>query len=192
MRMESKRNAISHNSGLGRRRFLALGLGTAGAMLAGKAFGASGKRKIHLLNVHTGDEFNGVYWADGLYVPEALAAVNSLMRDHRTGEWCTMDPGLLDTLFSLGQCIGTSCTYHIISGYRSPSTNALLQRKGYGVAKNSLHMEGKAADIHLSGIPLKKLHRLALRLRAGGVGYYPKSNFLHIDTGPVRHWRYPV
>ena len=115
--------------------------------------------------------------------------VNRVLRDHRSGDFYPMDPDLLDTLYLLQQSVGVSGAFHIISGYRSPSTNEKLRASGGGgVAKRSLHMQGKAVDIRLPGCGLKDLRNAALELKAGGVGYYAKSNFIHVDTGRVRRW----
>jgi uncharacterized protein YcbK (DUF882 family) len=111
-----------------------------------------------------------------------------VLRDHRTDEVAEMDPRLLDLLFNLQGKLGASTPFHVISGYRSPRSNAMLVAKGGGVAKKSLHMQGKAIDIRLPGRELADLRKAALGLKAGGVGYYPKSDFVHVDVGRVRHW----
>ncbi len=128
------------------------------------------------------------YCRGGRYLPEALYRINYILRDFRTGEIKPIDVHLLDTLYRLSRKVSRRCTFHIISGYRSPATNARLRRKSRGVAKNSYHMYGKAIDIYVPGYRLSRLRRQALKLRAGGVGYYPKTGFVHLDVGPVRQW----
>ena len=129
-----------------------------------------------------------MYWDHGAYVPEALSAIDRVLRDHRSGEVHPIDPALLDLLHRLRGTVDASRPFGLVSGYRSAATNAKLRSESRGVAKRSLHMEGKAVDIRLPGCRLENLHRAALSLRGGGVGYYGRSNFLHLDTGRVRSW----
>lgn len=145
-------------------------------------------RKLAFYNLHTGERLAATYWADGGYVPDELGAINHLLRDFRTGDVHVIDPKLLDLLYALDRRLGSSQPFHVISGYRSPRTNAMLHAKSSGVAVHSLHMVGKAIDIRVPGRPLTELRTAALALRRGGVGYYPKSDFVHVDTGRVRHW----
>lgn len=147
-----------------------------------------GERILRLQNLHTGEKLKATYWADGQYIAEELAALNVVLRDHRTNEIHKMDQHLFDLLHLLQEQVGNNGSYHIISGYRSPQTNAMLNKKSSGVAKRSLHMQGRAIDIRLPGVDLKHLRQAALSLKAGGVGYYPKSNFIHVDTGRTRFW----
>ena len=146
------------------------------------------ERQLAFYNLHTGEKLSTTYWADGDYIAQELQSLNHLLRDHRTGEIQPIDKRLLDLLYVLQQQVHNAGTYHIISGYRSPTTNANLRKHSRGVAKRSLHMQGKAIDIRLPGVELKHLRKAALNLRAGGVGYYPKSNFVHLDTGRPRFW----
>lgn len=146
------------------------------------------ERQLSFYHLHTGEKLSATYWADGEYIAQELQGLNYLLRDHRTNEVQAMDKNLLDLLYVLQQQVDKSGAFHIISGYRSPKTNAKLRRQSNGVAKRSLHMQGKAIDIRLPGVPLKHLRQAALQLRAGGVGFYPKSNFVHIDTGRPRFW----
>lgn len=146
------------------------------------------ERSLSLYNPNTRESLDTVYWANGNYVPKALADINYIMRDRRTGEIMPIDPGLLDLLFSIRTQLNTRRTFHIISGYRSPETNALLRRCGKGAARNSFHLQGKAVDIRLAGWRLSALRRAAYKLKKGGVGYYPCSRFVHVDVGPVRYW----
>jgi uncharacterized protein YcbK (DUF882 family) len=141
-------------------------------------------------NLHTGEKLSTAYWAEGSYLPEALAQVNYVLRDFRSGEVHAISPHLLDLLAVLGGRLETTAPFSIISGYRSPATNALLrgENEHSGVAAKSLHMQGMAIDIRVQGRPLAGLRDLALAERAGGVGYYPESDFVHVDVGRVRRW----
>jgi uncharacterized protein YcbK (DUF882 family) len=174
-----------------RRRFIQTLLGT-GAVLATPVLQASlhraSDRSLAFRNLHTGETLRSTYWAEGGYLEDELKGVNQVLRDHRSGEIYAMDPKLLDLLYVLQQSVGVSGAFHIISGYRSPKTNQKLRTKSSGVAKRSLHMQGKAMDIRLPGCELKHLRDAALSLQAGGVGYYARSDFIHIDTGRVRRW----
>ncbi|MCB9991300.1 MAG: DUF882 domain-containing protein [Rhodospirillales bacterium] len=149
---------------------------------------SAGAMKIAFRNQHTGESFNGVYRVGDRYMPEAFEQINHVLRDFRTGEVFPFDPRVIDILYSVHEKSGSNEPYEVLSGYRSPKTNALLARNGDGVAQNSLHMTGQAIDIRLPGFSTKKLSDLGAGLRAGGVGYYRKSNFVHMDTGQVRRW----
>lgn len=148
----------------------------------------SGERSLRFYNLHTDEHLTSTFWVDGHYVADGLADISHLLRDFRTGEVAGIDIALLDRLHMLQQTVGDDKAFHVISGYRSPVTNAALSSKSSGVAKRSLHMDGRAIDIRVPGIPLKTLRKAALAQRAGGVGYYPKSDFVHIDTGRTRFW----
>jgi uncharacterized protein YcbK (DUF882 family) len=128
------------------------------------------------------------YAAGDAYLSEALARVNWFLRDFRNGESRAIDPQLLDQLHALSAVTGARTPYEVISGYRSPATNELLQRRGGGVATHSLHLEGRAIDVRLADVPLADLRDAATSMRAGGVGYYAQSQFVHLDTGRVRRW----
>jgi uncharacterized protein YcbK (DUF882 family) len=145
-------------------------------------------RTLAFRNLHTGESLRTTFWTQGRYLSDELTAVNQVLRDHRSGEVHAMDPKLLDLLYALQQSVGVNGAFHIISGYRSPKTNQKLRSQGGGVAKKSLHMQGKAIDIRLPGCQLDRLRDAALALQAGGVGYYAKSDFIHLDTGRVRRW----
>jgi uncharacterized protein YcbK (DUF882 family) len=149
---------------------------------------AVSERRIAMRNLHTGERAEIAYWSNGRYLQDGLSQVNQLLRDHRREEVHPIAPQLLDALNDLGRAAGAREDFHIISGYRSPRTNALLRNKSRGVAKRSFHMLGQAVDIRLPGCDLARLHRQALGLRAGGVGLYRRSNFIHLDIGPVRQW----
>ena len=144
-------------------------------------------RSLSFVHTHTGETLDCTYYQGG-YAPTQLARVNHFLRDFRTDEVHRIDPGILDILFALKTRSGCDEPFHVISGYRSPRTNAMLRRRSTGVAARSLHMRGQAIDVRLPGLPTKRLQELALALRSGGVGYYPKSDFVHLDTGRVRCW----
>ena len=146
------------------------------------------ERALSFYNLHTGESLKTTYWVEGHYLPESLREINEILRDFRTGTQTKMDKRLLDLLFAVHTKVGSSEPFHIISGYRSPATNETLRRHTSGVAKSSLHMKGKAIDINLPGTELAMLRKAAMGLEGGGVGYYPASNFVHVDSGRVRHW----
>lgn len=146
-------------------------------------------RKLALNNLHTGEELQTEYFNGRGYQNTELAKLNHLCRDFRRNESIAMDTGLFDQLSAIQKVIGCDTQVQIISGYRSPETNEMLRGKSHGgVAKKSMHMLGKAMDFRLEGVPLDEVRKAALSLKAGGVGYYPGSNFVHIDTGRVRFW----
>ena len=145
-------------------------------------------RRLAFVNTHTGDTFADAYWEAGNYVPDAMAAINRVMRDHRSGEVHAIDPRLLDQLNELKGLVSATAPFQIISGYRTPASNATLHANSSGVASRSLHMDGRAIDVRVRGVALSRLHDAALGMSAGGVGYYEASDFIHIDTGPVRRW----
>ena len=147
-----------------------------------------GERILRFQNIHTGEKVSATYWADGVYIPDELTTIDRVLRDHRSREVAKMDRNLYDLLYVLQQQVQNDGTFQVISGYRSPASNDKLRKTGGGVAKRSLHMRGKAIDIRLPGVELKHLRQAALNLKAGGVGYYPKSNFIHVDTGRPRFW----
>ena len=178
-----------------RRNFLKTTAAAAATLIAPAALAksaaapvASGERQLKFYNLHTGEHLKATYWADGLYIADEMTAINNILRDYRTGDIKKMDPHLMDLLFALQHRVEHKNAFNVISGYRSPKTNAKLHRLSNGVATHSLHMKGKAIDIRLPGVELKHLRKAALSLHAGGVGYYPKSNFIHIDTGRPRFW----
>jgi len=145
-------------------------------------------REISLTNIHTGEKFQGEYWHDGKYSPQAFREIKTVLRDYRTNDKFPIDPRLMDVLFVLQHRIGNEAPFEVFSGYRSPATNAWLRRNTEGVARQSLHMQGQAIDLCLPGTRLSSLHNAAMALHAGGVGYYPSSDFVHVDTGRVRSW----
>jgi uncharacterized protein YcbK (DUF882 family) len=146
-------------------------------------------RRLALSHTHTGERIELVYAVGGSFVPEAMGSLNRFLRDHYSGEVGAIDPQLFDLLHVVQRTLGSGRAYEIISGYRCPTTNASLrQTRGGGVARHSLHMEGRAVDVRLPGVPLADLRDAALSLRAGGVGFYPREQFVHLDTGRVRSW----
>jgi uncharacterized protein YcbK (DUF882 family) len=149
---------------------------------------ASDVRHAFVHNLHTGDTLNAVYYENGAYVPDALNAAMKVLRDWRSGEEHFMDPRLFDLMHKLRGKIEVRGPFQIVSGYRSAKTNALMRLRSHEVAEHSQHIVGRAVDIGVEGVELARLHRAALSLRAGGVGYYPKSGFVHVDVGPVRQW----
>lgn len=174
-----------------RRAFLRAGLlGLLAPTLPGaaSALAAPRERRLAFENLHTGESLRCVYWRDGAYVPDALAGIDRTLRDHRSDEVAPIDRGLLDALHALHRSLGSSAPFQVISGYRSPATNAKLRAEGHGVARRSFHMRGMAADVALADRDVAELRRAALALGAGGVGYYPESGFVHVDVGPVRRW----
>lgn len=185
---ETARNAVDWS----RRRMLAgagalaLGLAPMGNALARTA--RSEVRGLSLFNLHTSESVSIDYFANGAYIPQALRELDRFMRDPIDGSRHRMNPALYDLLNSIHGLMETPLPFHLISGYRSPATNAMLRRRGRGVAKRSLHMRGLAADIRLPGRDLKYLWRAARALKGGGVGLYTRSNFIHVDTGRQRSW----
>ncbi len=145
-------------------------------------------RKLSFHSLHTNERLAATYVRHGRYDPVALAEIDELLRDWRSGEVLRIDRALLDQLAVLQELLGSSGTFEVISGYRSPKTNRKLAAHNNGVAKRSLHMRGKAIDIRLTDRRLRDVHKVALRMQAGGVGLYTKSDFLHLDTGRVRRW----
>jgi uncharacterized protein YcbK (DUF882 family) len=145
-------------------------------------------RWIHLRNIHTDEKLEAVYWDKGEYVPDAVQALNKVLRDYRNDETHPMDTGLYDILDQIRAKTQSKSPFQIISGYRSPATNKLLSERSGEVAKRSLHMDGKAMDVFLEDVDLRYVRAAALELGMGGVGYYPTSNFVHVDVGPVRKW----
>jgi uncharacterized protein YcbK (DUF882 family) len=179
---------------LGRRSLLAMGLGAGALAMASPLKGAlaalpqTGSRTLGFVSTHSDEKILATYWRDGVYDKGALKDINYVLRDFRTGEIAAIDRNLLDLLVDLHHRSGSRTPFQVISGYRSPQTNAMLAVESSGVAKHSLHMEAKAIDIRLSDVALRDLHQAAVAMKAGGVGYYAKSDFVHVDTGRVRYW----
>ncbi len=157
------------------------------APLVGRAFGGE-TRLAHVHNLHTGESLRAVYYENGRYVPDAMSELMKVLRDWRNGEEHLMDPRLFDVMHALRGKLDTAEPFQVISGYRSPETNAAMHERSHQVASNSQHTQGRASDVRIEGVELSRLHGAALDLAAGGVGYYPVSNFVHVDVGPVRQW----
>lgn len=176
-----------------RRRFLrGVLLGVPAVVALGgpaRALGAAMEcRSIELLNTHTGESLRTEYFGNGGYRDGSLSALNNLLRDFRTGEVAQIDPRLFDVLHDMAALADREARFEVISGYRSPATNAMLNSRSNGVAKHSLHMEGRAIDVRLQGYRTDRLRDLALSLQSGGVGFYRDLDFVHVDTGRVRTW----
>ena len=194
-RLGQRVNNIIFNNAVTRRALLG-GLASLTAMAAVPAFasapallkGAGDFRSLSLVNNRTGEWLNTVYWAEGEYIPEALEAVNHIMRDWREDLAYRMDPHALDILSATQRLLECDEPFQVVSGYRTPKTNAMLRRRSRGVAKNSYHMKGMAVDIALRTRSVRQISRAGLSLGAGGVGRYSRSHFVHLDSGPVRKW----
>jgi uncharacterized protein YcbK (DUF882 family) len=145
-------------------------------------------RRLAFYHTHTSERLDVVYAENGDYVPGALAEINHLLRDFRTGDVHAIDPRLLDLLHAVLSRTGSRGRFEVISGYRSPHTNESLRNRSNGVAQNSLHLRGQAIDVRLTDVETARVRRAALDLASGGVGYYPASDFVHLDTGRVRAW----
>jgi uncharacterized protein YcbK (DUF882 family) len=179
-----------------RRRLL--GIGAAGLAVAGTAARradamppprtAPGARCLAFENLHTGETLRTVYWEQGRYLNQALRDIEYLLRDFRTGQQHPIDVALLDLLHSMRRQLDCTRPIQLISGYRSPATNAALRARSHGVARSSLHMQGMASDIRIPGRDLRHVRDIAWSLGRGGVGFYPRSNFVHVDVGAVRRW----
>jgi len=192
--MAMDHNPKDNRSLMSRRRFLALGsIAVSAAVFPRPALSylrdtRHEEKLLAFYNTHTSERLNVVYWVQGQYLPESLAEINYILRDHRTDQIKSIDKELLNLLFAFRKELNSNQPFHIISGYRSPQTNAFLHTNSSGVAENSLHLIGKAIDIRIPGRPLSVLRNTAVALKAGGVGYYPKSDFVHVDVGRVRYW----
>jgi len=174
-----------------RRAALGAGLAFIGGGLIPPAIAdisATSTRALSFANLHTGEKLSAEYWANGRYEPDALSAINYVLRDYRNGEEHVIDPKLLDLLHLLHRTLDSTTPFSVISGYRSPATNAAMHEHSAGVASHSLHMQGMAIDIRLEDCALKDLHTAARDMGIGGVGYYPELDFVHVDVGRVRYW----
>lgn len=191
------RNAPLNGRETGRRGFLTFAAATLTALAvpalvpAAPAQAAplmSGVRRITLHNVNTNEHFSGVYWADGGYKADALRKLDVLLRDHRAKQVCRFNPKLFDLLARVHQTVDSDEPFRVICGYRSRRTNAMARRRSRGVAKESYHTKGMAIDVMLPDVELSAIAEAARELEIGGVGYYPRSGFVHLDVGPVRSW----
>jgi uncharacterized protein YcbK (DUF882 family) len=179
---------------MSRRTFLSLAAcGAAAAFLPGMAAAAlpppAAPRELSFHNLHTDERLTALYWDGGEYLPDALGEIDAILRDHRTGEIRQMAPGLIDLVHALTTRLGATEPVQVISGYRSAATNAMLRADDpRHVAENSLHLTGEAVDLCFEGRSLRRVRDAALALGSGGVGYYPRSGFVHVDVGRVREW----
>ncbi|MGX2041292.1 YcbK family protein [Methylocaldum sp. MU1018] len=192
-------NEISHytpqvpQSSLSRRAFLTrAGMAAVGALLlpSADAFAKvfSKERKLSFHNLNTDEELTFFCCPQQHYDRRTLSRFNYFLRDHRTDSIHAMDPALLDLLYAISAFTGSRGTFQVVSGYRSPETNRMLRKISRGVAEHSMHMEGRAIDIRMSDVNTRTIQKAALALQQGGVGYYRRSNFVHLDTGRVRSW----
>ncbi len=179
-------------SNLNRRSFFAFAAGACSLLLINKTATAAPiafpERRLFINHPYAGESFNGAYFAEGRYIPEAMVRIKRILRDHNDNSFHQIDPALVELMAQMRQTLGTREPLQIVSGYRSPHSNSVARRTDRRVAKNSFHMQGKAVDIRVQGYSLGKLRQAATALRAGGVGTYPRRDFLHIDVGPLRSW----
>lgn len=197
---ELDQHTVAVRAGLNRRRFIQGCVATAALGMVGREAAAATPYfyypayfqrpggRLSFYNTHTGETLSTEYRNQRGYLPQALAEINQVLRDHRNDEVYPINPGLLDLLDSLNHLLDSREAVHIISAYRSPASNAMLAAHGDGVARHSLHMQGMAIDIRVPGRDLRQVHDAALTLQRGGVGYYRRSDFVHVDVGRVRYW----
>jgi uncharacterized protein YcbK (DUF882 family) len=176
----SRRNFLTSMAGV------AMAVATPGVIASVAAPGRD--RELSFYNTHTGEKLSATFWSDGNYLDDGIEQISWLLRDHRAGSASAMDPKLLDLLYELQAKVEHRGEFHVISGYRSPATNKMLSKRSSGVAKRSYHMLGQAIDVRLPGFDTRQLHKAAKSLKAGGVGYYSSSDFVHLDVGRVRYW----
>ncbi|NGP53004.1 DUF882 domain-containing protein [Thioalkalivibrio sp. XN8] len=174
--------------GQARRRLVFAGASAGALLMTPVAAFAARPRDLDFYHTHTGEKLRVTYAEGNVHLPDALAEVSHFLRDFRTGESHPIDPKTLDILHQLKQATGGRGPFEVISAYRSPKTNQMLRNNSGGVAQRSLHMEGKAIDVRLRGVDTWQLRQAALELKAGGVGYYRDSDFIHVDSGRVRFW----
>jgi len=188
--MNNNRGLISRRTLLG--AFAGIPALSAAPSFAGTSFfnrGAGDVRRISMRSARTGETVNMIYWVEGEYIREALREINWFMRDWRENEPTSMDVRTIDIIAATHRLLETSEPYHLVSGYRSLRTNEMLRRKSRGVARNSYHTKGMAVDLKLSSRSVSQMGRAARACRAGGVGTYGRSQFVHLDCGPLREWR---
>ncbi len=182
--------------GISRREVIKTGLwAAAGSVLLPSVANAAavklpknGSYDLRFTNVHTGESFSGTYRVGNKYLPDAFEEINYVLRDFRTDEVFPIDPRALDILYMVHRKTGKNGPMQVLSGYRSPKTNNMLRNASTGVARNSLHLSGQAIDFRMAGVSTRGLRDIANGIKAGGVGYYPRSDFVHIDTGRIRSW----
>jgi uncharacterized protein YcbK (DUF882 family) len=186
---------MNNPAGLSRRGVLIGMLGCVAGAAADKVLaapniltGAGDVRVIALTNPRTGDRLKSIYWIEGQYIPEVLSEVDHLMRDWRVDEKRKIAPEVIDIMSAAHKLLGASEPFTVFSGYRTPRTNAMLRAESRGVARNSYHVKGMAADLHMETRSVTQIARAAASLNCGGVGKYSRSDFVHMDCGPVRTW----
>ncbi len=188
-----RREILRAGTGLAVAALAGVGVGTARSGAAAPAReaarGSDPPKRISLENLHTLERLDIEYSREGSYLPEALSAIEVLLRDFRTGERHPIDPNLMDYLVQVARTLGVDPAFSVISGYRSPATNARLRERSMGVAQRSLHMEGRAIDVRMTRVDCATLAARGQDLRCGGVGYYRASDFVHLDTGAFRTWK---
>lgn len=189
-------NSDSPVQGISRRDVMKAGLwAAAGTFLlpsvaeaAAVKMPSSGSYDIAFVNTHTGEKFSGTYRVGAKYLPDAFEEINYVLRDFRTNEVFPIDPRVIDIIYMVHRKTGRNQPLEILSGYRSPKTNAMLRDASTGVARNSMHLSGQAIDFRMAGVSTRGLRDIATGFKAGGVGYYPRSDFVHVDTGKFRTW----
>jgi uncharacterized protein YcbK (DUF882 family) len=164
------------------------GILVAGLLLCPEPALSIDERRLSFYHTHTAQRLDVVYSRGGQYIDSALDDIEHFLSDFRTGDRRAIDPGLLDFIHDVRESLGSDGTFEVISAYRSPKTNEMLRSRSNGVAENSQHTIGKAIDVRLQGVDLRRLRDAAIELQRGGVGYYAASNFVHLDTGRVRRW----
>jgi len=183
---------IGGRHGVRRRDLLRLGALAGALLLPMPAFAKLAQREsrktLKLYNLHTGESIASTFWVDGQYVPDSLHEIDKILRDHHTDSVIRTDHKLVELMFQIQNKLGTEKGLDVVCGYRSPATNAKLVREGLTHAAHSFHISGQAIDFRVPERKLRDVRKLAMELQAGGVGYYPRSDFLHVDVGPVRHW----
>jgi uncharacterized protein YcbK (DUF882 family) len=189
-------NNTTPEQGVSRRDLLKTGLwAAAGSLLvpsvaeaAALRMPGSGSYDIMFHNCHTGESFSGTYRVGNKYLPDAFEEINYVLRDFRSNEVFPIDPRVIDIIYMVRRKTGRNQPLEILSGYRSPKTNNMLREASSGVARNSMHLSGQAIDFRMPGLSTRGLRDIAVGFKAGGVGYYPRSDFVHVDTGKVRTW----
>ncbi len=186
--MDTENALVSRRSLL---RIFAAGIVTA-APTYSNAFGilkgAGDVRRVNMYSGRSGETVNAIYWVDGNYIPEVVKEISHFMRDLRVDSAKAMNPHNMDIIAATHHLLATTEPYMLLSGYRTPQTNAMLRAESHGVAKNSLHIQGMAADLRLKSRTVSQMYAAAIACDAGGVGHYYRSNFVHMDCGPVRTW----
>ncbi len=186
--INKRSSSISRRTLLGAFAATALVAAPTYSNAAGFLRGGGDIRRIRMYSGRTGERLDTIYWVEGKYIKDAVKEVNAFMRDWRSNDVISIDTRTIDIMAAAHNLMDVSEPYMLLSGYRSPATNAMLRSRSRGVAKNSLHMTGKAADLRLASRSVNQMAKAASACRAGGVGRYSGSNFVHMDCGPVRNW----